>query len=53
MFKVVSYKCMNKGTTQGSVRGPHLLIFFINDLAIKNNHLTSIGPVYMEWGTLV
>ena len=42
IFKGVIYKCMNKGTTQGSVSGPHLLNLFINDLAIKKNHLTSI-----------
>lgn len=42
IFKGVTYKSMNKGTTQRSVSGSHLLNLFINDLAIKNNHLTSI-----------
>ena len=42
IFKGVTYKCMNKGTTQGSVSRPHLLNLFINDLAIKNSRVTSI-----------
>ena len=33
---------MNKGTTKGSVSGPHLFNLFINDLAIRDNDLTSI-----------
>ena len=33
---------MNKGTTNGSVSGPHLFNLFINDLAIRDNGLTSI-----------
>ena len=33
---------MNKGTTQGSVSGPHLFNLLINDLAIRDNDLTSI-----------
>ena len=27
---------MNKGTTQGSVSGPHLFILFINELGLEN-----------------
>lgn len=42
IFWGVTYKCMNKETTQGSVSGPHLLNLFINDLAIKNSRVTSI-----------
>ena len=44
IFKVVIYKWhnVNKGTTQGRVSGPHLLNLFINDLAIRDNDLTSI-----------
>ena len=33
---------MNKGTTQGSLSGPHLFNLFINDLAVRDNELTSI-----------
>ena len=33
---------MNKGTTQDSVSGLHLFNLFINDLAIRDNDLTSI-----------
>ena len=44
IFKSVTYKwnTVNKGATQGSVSGPHLFNFFINDLAIRDNDLTSI-----------
>ena len=33
---------VNKGTTRGSVSGPHLFNLFNNDLAIRDNDLTSI-----------
>lgn len=42
IFKGVTNKCMNKETIQGSVSWPHLLNLFVNDLAIKNSHVTSI-----------
>ena len=45
IFKGVIYKWhnVNKGTTQGSVSGPHFLNLFINNLAIsQDNDLTSI-----------
>ena len=45
IFKGVTYKwhTVNKGTTQGSVSGPHVFNLFINDLAIsQDNELTSI-----------
>ena len=33
------WKCVNRGTTQGSVSDPHLFSIFINDLEIsKDNH---------------
>ena len=31
-----------QGSNPGSVSGPHLFNFFINDLAIRDNNLTSI-----------
>ena len=43
---------MNKGTTQGSVSGPHLFNLFINDLAIRDNDLISIVK-YAEDTTLL
>ena len=38
IFKGVIYKWhnVNKGTTQGSVKGPHPFNLFINDLAIRD-----------------
>ena len=33
---------VNKGATQGSVSGPHVFNLFINDLAIRDDDLTSI-----------
>ena len=44
IFKGVIFKWhdVNKGTTQGSISGPHLFNLFINDLAIRDNDLTSI-----------
>ena len=43
IFKGVIYKWhnVNKGTSQGSVRGPHLFNLFINDLSIRDNDLSS------------
>ena len=50
------WKCVNRGTTQGSVSGPYLLSIFINDLEISSNErpalfkyaddLTIIIPVW-------
>ena len=42
IFKGVTNKCMNKGTIQGSISGPHLLNLFVNDLVIRNDYLTSV-----------
>ena len=44
IFKGVIYKWhnVNKGTSQGSVRGSHLFNLFIDDLAIRDNDLSSI-----------
>ena len=54
IFKGVNYKlhAVNKGTTQGSVSGPHLFNLFINDLAIRDNDLTSIVK-YADGTTLL
>ena len=44
---------MNQGTTQGSARGPHHFnSVFINDLAIRDNELTSIVK-YVDDTTLL
>ena len=44
IFNGVIYKWhnVNKGITEGSVSRPHLFNLFINDLAIRDNDLTSI-----------
>ena len=43
-LKDVAYKwhTVDKWITQGSLSGPHLFNLFINDLAIRDNELTSI-----------
>ena len=44
---------MNKGTTQGSVSGPHLFNLFINDLAIRDNDLVTSIVKYADDTTLL
>ena len=44
---------MNKGTTQGSVSGPHLFNLFINVLVIRDCDLTSIVKYADETTLLV
>ena len=39
---VCDWQNVNKGTTQGSVSGPHLFNIFINNLAIRDNPCTSV-----------
>ena len=44
---------MNKGTTQGSVSGPHLFNLFINNLAIGDNDLVTSIVKYADDTTLL
>ena len=39
---VCEWKMVNKGTTQGSVSGPHLFNVFVNDLIIKEENKAAL-----------
>ncbi|CAB3994406.1 Hypothetical predicted protein [Paramuricea clavata] len=39
---ICEWKMVNKGTTQGSVSGPHLFNLFVNDLTIEEENKTAL-----------
>ena len=55
IFTGVIYKWhyVNKGTTQGGVSGPYLFNLFINDLAIRDNDLSTSIVKYADDTTLL
>ncbi|CAB4001893.1 Hypothetical predicted protein [Paramuricea clavata] len=48
---VCEWKMVNKGTTQGSVSGPHLFNLFVNDLIIEEENKTALDK-YADDATL-
>ena len=48
---VCEWKMVNKGITQGSVSGPHLLNLFVNDLTIEEENKTALDK-YADDATL-